>query len=175
MLLSVTEAAKAVGCARSTIYDKINAGELSRGSGGKIDTAELLRVFGELKGHDTTTEPTRQTTTEDPDTLAADLLDIVRSKDSELTELRRELSDTQSRLNEHRDNARLLEDKSREWEQALSERQAEIEQARRDASELAEQLKQESEQRAKAEALATALKGRGLIDRLFNRKPDVVL
>ena len=48
MLLTITEAAKAAGVARSTIYDRVKAGELSRGAHGKIDTAELLRVFGPL-------------------------------------------------------------------------------------------------------------------------------
>lgn len=43
--LTVTEAAKAAGVSRTTIYEKIKDGELSRVNG-KIDTAELLRVFG---------------------------------------------------------------------------------------------------------------------------------
>lgn len=49
-LLSTSAAAKAVGCSRTTIYDKIQAGELTRNADKQIDTAELLRVFGELKG-----------------------------------------------------------------------------------------------------------------------------
>lgn len=49
MKLSVTQAAKAAGVSRTTIYEKLNSGELSR-QDGKIDTSELLRVFGELKG-----------------------------------------------------------------------------------------------------------------------------
>lgn len=46
--ITITDAAKAAGVARSTIYDRVSAGELSRGPTGQIDTAELLRVFGEL-------------------------------------------------------------------------------------------------------------------------------
>ena len=48
-LLSTSAAAKAVGCSRTTIYDKIQSGELTRDANKQIDTAELLRVFGELK------------------------------------------------------------------------------------------------------------------------------
>jgi len=48
MIISITEAAKRAGVSRTTVYEKINSGELSRTSEG-IDIAELIRVFGELK------------------------------------------------------------------------------------------------------------------------------
>lgn len=47
MNISVTKASKEWGVSRTTIYQKINEGELSRTSDKKIDTAEMLRVFGE--------------------------------------------------------------------------------------------------------------------------------
>ena len=47
MIISVTKAAKEWGVSRTTIYQKINDGELSRTSDKKIDTSEMLRVFGE--------------------------------------------------------------------------------------------------------------------------------
>ena len=47
MIISVTKAAKEWGVSRTTIYQKVNDGELSRNSDKKIDTAEMLRVFGE--------------------------------------------------------------------------------------------------------------------------------
>ena len=47
MIISVTKAAKEWGVSRTTIYQKVNDGELSRTSDKKIDTAEMLRVFGE--------------------------------------------------------------------------------------------------------------------------------
>lgn len=47
MIISVTKAAKEWGISRTTIYHKINDGELSRTADKKIDTAEMLRVFGE--------------------------------------------------------------------------------------------------------------------------------
>lgn len=47
MNISVTKAAKEWGVSRTTIYQKINYGELSRNSDKKIDPSEMLRVFGE--------------------------------------------------------------------------------------------------------------------------------
>lgn len=45
--VTVTEAANLAGVSRGTIYNKIQDGELSKARKG-IDTAELLRVFGEI-------------------------------------------------------------------------------------------------------------------------------
>lgn len=47
MYISVTKAAKEWGVSRTTIYQKVNEGKLSRASDKKIDTSEMLRVFGE--------------------------------------------------------------------------------------------------------------------------------
>ena len=47
MKISVTKAAKEWGVSRTTIYQKVNDGELSRAADKKIDTAEMIRVFGE--------------------------------------------------------------------------------------------------------------------------------
>lgn len=47
MIISVTKAAKEWGVSRTTIYQKFNDGELSRTADKKIDTAEMIRVFGE--------------------------------------------------------------------------------------------------------------------------------
>lgn len=47
MKISVTKAAKQWGVSRTTIYQKINEGELSRTSDKQIDTSEMIRVFGE--------------------------------------------------------------------------------------------------------------------------------
>lgn len=46
MNISVSEAAKQWGVSRTTIYKKIDDGELSRNAEKKIDTTEMLRVFG---------------------------------------------------------------------------------------------------------------------------------
>lgn len=47
MHISVTKAAKEWGVSRTTIYQKVNDGELSRTTDKKIDTTEMIRVFGE--------------------------------------------------------------------------------------------------------------------------------
>jgi hypothetical protein len=47
MNMSVAKAAKEWGVSRTTIYQKVNSGQLSRTADKKIDTAEMLRVFGE--------------------------------------------------------------------------------------------------------------------------------
>jgi glutamate/tyrosine decarboxylase-like PLP-dependent enzyme len=47
MIISVTKAAREWGVSRTTIYQKVNDGELSRTADKKIDTSEMLRVFGE--------------------------------------------------------------------------------------------------------------------------------
>ena len=43
----MTKAAKEWGISRTTIYQKVNDGELSRAADKKIDVSEMLRVFGE--------------------------------------------------------------------------------------------------------------------------------
>ena len=57
MNISVTEAAKEWGVSRTTIYQKVNDGELSRTADKKIDTAEMLRVFGEPLSKKRTKKP----------------------------------------------------------------------------------------------------------------------
>ena len=47
MNISVTKAAKEWGVSRTTIYQKVNDGEISRNADKKIDVSEMLRVFGE--------------------------------------------------------------------------------------------------------------------------------
>ena len=55
--INISQAAKMTGKTRTTIYKKIKSGELSaelgRDGNRLIDTAELLRVFGELVTPDT--------------------------------------------------------------------------------------------------------------------------
>lgn len=45
--LSVIELAKLYGMNRQSIYKRINKGDLTKNSDGKIDVAEAIRVFGE--------------------------------------------------------------------------------------------------------------------------------
>ncbi len=57
-LLSTSAAARVAGVSRTTIYDKIESGELTRNASKQIDTTELIRVFGELKGAGTESDDT---------------------------------------------------------------------------------------------------------------------
>ncbi|MEE9318811.1 MAG: hypothetical protein V3U76_00035 [Granulosicoccus sp.] len=196
MLLSVTEAAKVAGCARSTIYEKINAGQLSRSAGGKIDTAELHRVFGELQ---TPAQQQPNDTPDKSDTMASELLDMVQTKDLELAQVRAELDETKARLTEHREAARALIDpktfeakqaewqqklqqqrtdqqrKESEWKQTINDRKLEIQQARAEADEI--RLREADQAKAlKAECdRVVALESRGIIARLMNKKPSPVV
>ena len=47
MHITVTKAAKEWGVSRTTIYQKVNDGQLSKTTE-EIDVSEILRVFGEL-------------------------------------------------------------------------------------------------------------------------------
>jgi hypothetical protein len=46
MELSITQASKTWNIPRARIYEKINSGAMSRLSNGKIDPAEMSRIFG---------------------------------------------------------------------------------------------------------------------------------
>jgi len=56
MEISISEAAKMVKVSRNTIYDKFKSGELSRCPSGKVETSEILRVFGNSAGRHTRQE-----------------------------------------------------------------------------------------------------------------------
>lgn len=60
--LSVIDLAKLYGFNRQTIYKRINKGDLSKNSDGKIDLSEAIRVFGEpssrINSHVTQLQPT---------------------------------------------------------------------------------------------------------------------
>lgn len=48
--MTVGELSKLYGMHRQSIYKRINKGDLSKGSDGKIDFAEAIRIFGEPDG-----------------------------------------------------------------------------------------------------------------------------
>lgn len=60
--LSVIELANLYGMNRQSIYKRINKGDLSKNSDGKIDFSEAIRVFGE-PSHKNTNVTTLQSTT----------------------------------------------------------------------------------------------------------------
>lgn len=61
MNISISQAAQDWGVSRTTIYQKIRDGDLSRGSDKKIDTSEMLRVFGEPAPTEQKSEQIEQT------------------------------------------------------------------------------------------------------------------
>jgi len=111
-LLSLTDAAKLAGVSRATLYRKLKSGELSatkrRDGSRAIDTAELVRVFGELQQPATSHAVASETPRDAPDgpetplgqveALKAQLEGLKR--ENEL--LRRELADAKN------DKSRLL-------------------------------------------------------------------
>ncbi len=89
-IVSISEAARLTGKARSTIQAYIKTGKLSKttGTAGSqgIDTSELLRVFGELFTTDTTCSESvvisQQTTPDTTGTTAAELAAAKAENDS---------------------------------------------------------------------------------------------
>ena len=52
MLVNQSKAARLAGVSRTTINKKVKSGELSVNDRKQIDTAELIRVFGEIRNDD---------------------------------------------------------------------------------------------------------------------------
>jgi len=184
-------AAKATGVSKSTIYRAVKSGKLSASRNAdeeyEIDPAELHRVYEPVSERVRNDDMKRNATPDEtPDETGSSSMVLwfrdqleatqhkLEQKSTELSDVTAELQDTKGRLIEHREAARLLEDKSREWEQALAERQAETKSARNEAAELSKRLKHEAAERVKAETMAKTLEGRGVIARLLNRKPSMV-
>jgi methylthioribose-1-phosphate isomerase len=65
------------------------------------------------------------------------------------------------------------ERQNEEFLKQISQRKSEVEQARNEAVQLADNLQREADKRSEAESLAKALESRGLISRIFNRKPTI--
>lgn len=76
--LNMTRAAKAAGIARGTLYKHIKEGRVTCEQNEKgekvIDTAELLRVYGELRHPDTSSEQTEERANERHETPESVLL-----------------------------------------------------------------------------------------------------
>ena len=60
--LSVIELAQLYGMNRQSIYKRINKGDLSKNSDGKIDLSEAIRVFGEPSNKNNNVTPLQSTT-----------------------------------------------------------------------------------------------------------------
>jgi len=96
--VSVSEAGLLVGKSNPTIYRHIKEGKLSRSSNGKIDTTELIRVYGELRDigvnksqNETSILPTE---TKNEKWLKSQ----IESLQTDIKELKKESLDRESRL-----------------------------------------------------------------------------
>ena len=99
-MLSVTEAAEAAGVSRTTIYDRLKSGELSKTSNG-IDPAELLRVFGELKAGPGTDRPSVELSTASPE-LVTWLRELVDQQQATIARKDEQLREAEERAAEER-------------------------------------------------------------------------
>ena len=106
MIISITEAAKRAGVSRTTVYEKINSGELSRTSEG-IDIAELIRVFGELKSR-----------------KPAEAIDATSTQPADAQWLREQLDREQRRADQIQTKLEQTESELQEREQAYTELKA---------------------------------------------------
>lgn len=193
-MLTLTEAAEQTGKSKSTLTRAIRTGKLSarRNEHGdyRVEPSELFRVFDPLTSHD---EPQTSPTVEQ-NVMVADLLDMVKSKDSEIAEIRDELDDTKDRLLEHQKAARSLmspEDfearlskalkaekaeqakQEQQWQKAMAERKQEIQQARAEADEIRQRKQEQATALKREQDRIRALESRGLIARLLNKKPEL--
>lgn len=48
-LVTITEASRLIGKSKQTLYRHVASGKVSRNSDGMLDTAELIRAYGELR------------------------------------------------------------------------------------------------------------------------------
>ena len=120
--LDLKTSARLFKVARSTLYTKIDKGELSRRADGKMDFAELVRVFGEPGDRQTRQEKTQETSElaqtlhETPDTLTrhvereSELLARVAELEAKLEATRENLEKSEARENWLRDHADKLTD-----------------------------------------------------------------
>ena len=102
-MLSVTEAAEAAGVSRTTIYDRLKSGELSKTPDG-IDPTELLRVFGELKAGPGTDPKAADPVTASPE-LVAWLRELVDQQQATIARKDEELKEATERAAEERQRA----------------------------------------------------------------------
>jgi hypothetical protein len=98
--VSIAEAVRLTGKSRSTISRKINNGGLSKTSEG-IDTSELIRVFGDIKGSgDVPLIQSDDSPVTNPDTLQ-----------KKLDEQQRKISELEEKLESERNDAKNERDR----------------------------------------------------------------
>ena len=149
-MLSLSEATEQVGKSRSTLIRAIKAGKLSanRNEHGdyRIDPSELHRVFPDAARHDESFGASPDVPSESP--VVADLLEMVKGKDSEIAKMRDELTDTRKRLGEVRQAMAALpspESVELEKERLREKHTAQLEQERVAQARLIAEEKQRTE------------------------------
>jgi len=102
MLLTVTEAAHAAGVARSTIYDRVNAGELTRTPDKRIDVTDLLRLYPSLNmpGEGDPSEPQNEPESAPAGSDSAWLKELVESQARTIERLHGQLETAATDLRE---------------------------------------------------------------------------
>lgn len=106
-LVSKTEAAKLTGKSRTTIHSYVNKGKLSA-TDGKIETSELIRVFGELKT-ESYAQPAQTKMLQSGRNLTPDQTARIRDLENQLDDVKQ---DRDSWRDQAQANQRLLENKA---------------------------------------------------------------
>jgi len=95
-VVSITESVKLTGKSRQTIYRHIRTGKLSKTDNG-IDTAELIRVYGEFVTPDTANTPKSSNVTHHTD-IAAELKKQDKVQEMEVQHLKEQVELLKSQL-----------------------------------------------------------------------------
>lgn len=114
MELDIKSASKAFNVSRPTIYKKFKSGELSRLSNGRIDSSEMVRVFGEpssrklviVKENDVKAYHLHDNVNKEKETL---LLEKIRFLESALHEARTREDWFKGKVDELTDTVKLLQ------------------------------------------------------------------
>ena len=85
--LSVIELAQLYGMNRQSIYKRINKGDLSKNSDGKIDLSEAIRVFGEPSNKNNNVTPLQSTTVQKE--TEVDMLKQLEANDNQIEAIQR--------------------------------------------------------------------------------------
>ena len=114
MELNIKDASKFIKVARSTVYNKIESGELSRTDSGRLDTSELLRVFWNPDTRDKTKreaqiDSIKKTLDTERDTEIKSLLAQIKFLTEALEEAKKRELWLMSKVDTLTDNIKLLE------------------------------------------------------------------
>lgn len=121
MELNIQKAADFIKISRSTLYNKMQSGELSKTPTGKLETSELLRVFGRPEDRDKVRQKTQldsiKNTIKTNNYWEVDALkEQIKILKEALEEARKRESWLMAKLDTLADTVKLLEDgKEKKW------------------------------------------------------------